>query len=115
MSTGGHTMSNLKTEHEIEIDKIHDRQLAEKDAEIERLELDLSNALGDGQDKDTEIERLKAEIERQKGVEDELGRMLFKVIPEKDQLITELCDALQKANPTDRHKPLILRAREATR
>jgi hypothetical protein len=27
----------MRTEHEIEIDKIHDRQLAEKDAEIERL------------------------------------------------------------------------------
>ena len=34
---------------------------------------------------------------------------------ERNELITELCDALQKANPTDRHKPLILRAREATR
>ena len=30
-------MSNLRTEHEIEIDQIHGRQLAEKDAEIERL------------------------------------------------------------------------------
>ena len=30
-------MSNLRTEHEIEIDRIHDRQLAEKDAEIARL------------------------------------------------------------------------------
>lgn len=27
----------MRTEHEIEIDKIHDRQLAERDAEIERL------------------------------------------------------------------------------
>ena len=34
-------MSNLKTEHEIEIDQIHDRQLAEKDAEIQRLKADL--------------------------------------------------------------------------
>jgi hypothetical protein len=30
-------MSILKTAHEMEIDQIHDRQLAEKDAEIERL------------------------------------------------------------------------------
>jgi hypothetical protein len=31
-------MSNLSTEHEIEIDRIHDAQLAAKDAEIERLQ-----------------------------------------------------------------------------
>ena len=59
-------MSNLKTEHEIEIDQIHDRQLAEKDAEIERLELDLSNALGDSQDKDAEIERLTRELREER-------------------------------------------------
>jgi hypothetical protein len=65
-------MSNLKTDHEIQIDRIHDRQLAEKDAEIERLKLalheekqyaaDLITTLRcEAEDKDSEIERLKTE------------------------------------------------------
>ena len=76
-------MSNLRTEHEIEIDRIHDRQLADKDAEIERLKEE--NAHLAWRDKD------------------------------QKQLITELCDALEKANPTDRYRKLLQRAREETK
>lgn len=37
-------MSNLKSEHQAEIDRIHDAQLAAKDAEIERLKEALHEA-----------------------------------------------------------------------
>jgi hypothetical protein len=83
-------MSNLRTEHEIEIDKIHDRQLAEKDAEIERL---------------------KAQVK-------ELSETLQKAIREMRRalsLITELCDALKVHSVREPViNDLIERAREAS-
>jgi hypothetical protein len=85
-------------EHQIQIDKIHDRQLSEKDAEIERLKeaLELQTHLTGSaaatiENRDAEIERLKAE-------NDSLIEQ-FKAIREtcyaKDALITELADALE--------------------
>ena len=59
---------NLQTPHESEIDQIHNRQLAAKDAEIERLKRDLVDAVQniqahsmivDASEKDAEIEHLK--------------------------------------------------------
>ena len=52
--------------YEAEIVEAYEAKLREKDAEIERLELDLSNALGDSQDKDAEIERLTRELREER-------------------------------------------------
>ena len=109
-------------------------------AEVQRLNklsVDLFNDLRESQfkvgDRDAEIERLKgenarlkqlnlmtdeqvvmalsAEIERLKDILDnEHAEMRIKNV-----LITECADALEKANPTDRYKTLIQRAREATK
>jgi hypothetical protein len=85
-------VTNLRTEHEIEIDRIHDRQLAEKDAEIERLK-------GESAIKESAI------------------RDLCAIARDKNALISELCDALETANPgwPDHYRSLLQRAREATK
>ena len=65
-----------------------------------------------------QVTAYRAEIERLKQGKNILSDLLYKMEAKAnnhEKLIIELCDALQKANPTDRHKPLILRAREATR
>ena len=101
--------------------------LADKDAEIERLELKLANTRDDSQDKDAEIARLKkwnlmtdeqvvmdlkAEIEQLKAILDnEHAEMRIKNV-----LITELADALEL--PFEEwidQSDLVQRAREATR
>ena len=74
-------MSNLRTEHEIEIDQIHDRQLAEKDAIIATMNEAHKLLIAE---KDAEIERLKEHI-----------IFLVGEIIVKNKLITELCDALE--------------------
>ena len=83
-------MSNLRTDHEIEIDKIHDRQLAEKDAEIESLEGQLAVT--------TRVCNENTDLKK---------------------LITELADALDRCDPIQisiqEVAALVQRAREATR
>ena len=94
--------------------------LAEKDAEIERLKAQVKElseayqkAIGPIQPaKDAEIERLRrenAQLKKWNMMTDE------QVILDLKSLITELADTLVRANPTDRHKALIQRAREATK
>ena len=58
---------------------------------------------------DAKIQRLKAIVERQKVALDRWGDAGLR------ELITELCDALEKANPTDRYRKLLQRAREETK
>jgi hypothetical protein len=97
-----------RTGHEIEIDKVYPRQLAEKDAEIERL-LTKSE-----KDKNTLLVSLEAstkEIERWK----ETALAWREQTEKRDHLIAELAETLEKANPTDRYKTLIQRAREVTK
>ena len=98
--------------------------LAEKDAEIERLELDLSNALGDSQDKDAEIERYEKSYANMRNdcqlwskCVDKLLADFSNEIEKRDQLITKLCDALKKSHVlfSGELHDLIDRAREATR
>jgi hypothetical protein len=87
-------MSNLRTDHEIEIDNIHDRQLAEKDAEIQRL---------------------KAELD----LKENSVRDLCTIVRSKNKLITELADALEnvwKTGSGNTGTPVLIhRAREAVR
>lgn len=89
-------MSNLKTEHEIEIDKIHDRQLAEKDAEIQRL---------------------KAERQGFKSYFEHMEESYEAELAQDRKLITELCDAVEwmAEKGYGPSRDLLQRAREATR
>ena len=97
--------------------------LAEKDAEIERLKAQVKElseayqkAIGPIQPaKDAEIERLKLALHHEKQYAADLITTLRCEAEDKDKLITELADTLVRANPTDRHKALIQRAREATK
>ncbi len=106
-------MSNLKTEHEIEIDQIHDRQLAQKDAEIDAIKQAHATALKTQLVLNAEIERLKDQISK-------LSKSLNAQdveLDKKDQLITELCDALVIESPAFDvdYSNLVKRAREAAR
>ena len=89
------------------------------DAEIERLKLELHHEKQyaadlittlrcEAEDKDTEIERLNAEGPWQQikcpYCLKEHSYKPSRIIREQKQVITELRDALEKANPTDRHK-----------
>ena len=96
---------------------IESQLLADKDAEIERLELKLANTRDDSQDKDAEIERLKAELEASR----RLCQVWIKKSANQDKLITECADALvylelTKVQQLAYHDNtnLIQRAREAT-
>ena len=126
-----------RTGHEIEIDKVYPRQLAEKDAEIERLKAENArlkkwNLMTDEQvvmDLKAEIERLLTKSEKDKNTllvsleasTKEIERwketaLAWREQTEKrDHLIAELAETLEKANPTDRYKTLIQRAREVTK
>jgi hypothetical protein len=99
-------MSNLRTDHQIEIDHIHDRQLAGKDAEIERLKKEVHQLKRDLVDAVHNIQAHSMIVDAsEKDAE-----------IEQDQLITELADALSHyALLNDFEKSLIQRAREATR
>jgi hypothetical protein len=63
------------------------------------------------QEKDKEIARLSKEGYRTLSLYIAAAETLL----EKDKLLTECADALEKANPTDRYRDLIQRAREATK
>jgi prephenate dehydrogenase len=80
--------------------------------------------------KDAEVERLKGQVKglQEKGFHDQVellrltGEMWKEIAlawqeqtEKRDKLITELADALEKANPTDRYRTLIQRAKKATR
>ena len=84
--------------------------------------MDTVDAAKRSQDKDAEIERLKAEwhaeIERSKRYSEAQEKAFLLRTAVKDQLITELCDALSSCNPGWPNywkEELIQRAREATR
>ena len=87
----------MRTQHEIEIDRIHDAQLADKDVEIEQLK--------------GELEQIKHSI-------------LFETWGHSKKLISELADALESSclelswdalPEIEKHRlDLVQRAREAT-
>jgi hypothetical protein len=90
-------MSNLRTEHQTEIDKIHDRQLAERDAAIERL------LLKHAKEQNVLLTSLEAAVAK---------------IEQQQALLSECVDALSNNIPPGLGKSewdLVQRAREATR
>ena len=102
---------NLQTPHESEIDQIHNRQLAAKDAEIEGLKIELET------EKKT-ADKFLHDLQTQTRLAGNYMAKLFTA----QALITELCDALEGycwdesgLNHDPEAAELVERAREAVR
>jgi hypothetical protein len=107
--------SLLRTEHEIQIDTIHERQLAEKEHEIEQLNDELKitiSVCNENTDLKQLISELEAEIER-------LQKRVLEFIDvniANRKLIGELAEWMDRVpRGINRREDLLQRAREASK